>query len=464
MAVKVETERKPGSQVVLSVEVPVDQVSKSIEQAYSRLAPRVRIAGFRPGKAPRPMIERQIGWSALRQEALDQLLPTAYNAALDEAGLDPIDVPKVEVEQFDRDAPFRFKATVSIKPEVTLKDYKDIRVPKPQTEVTDTEVNEAIERLRLRFAELHEVERPVQKGDFLTADLHMLKGGATLVGESQTDAQMEVDPERLLTGLAEGLYGQVKGDTRDIRITLPQDYPKADLAGSNVVFRVTVKSIKERTMPPLDDELAKLIGRGQDLAELRQEVRDDLQEAAARADQQRFENDVLKALGDRVDVEIPEALIDREVNRNVRELELRLQEQGIRFDRYLQYTNSNVDVVRSERRPQALQKVRLELALETVAEREGLTVSDVEVDEAVNNALAEEDHAGHRHGDLRSADPVRAYFRHQLLMRKTIDYLSSVAAPESSATIEPPSEAKELESAGKSASGGERRARQKKGR
>ena len=146
MAVKVETERKPGSQVVLSVEVPVDQVSKSIEQAYSRLAPRVRIAGFRPGKAPRPMIERQIGWSALRQEALDQLLPTAYNAALDEAGLDPIDVPKVEVEQFDRDAPFRFKATVSIKPEVTLKDYKDIRVPKPQTEVTDTEVNEAIER------------------------------------------------------------------------------------------------------------------------------------------------------------------------------------------------------------------------------------------------------------------------------------------------------------------------------
>src|SRR5438132_546568 len=321
MAVKVETERKPGSQVVLSVEVPVDQVSKSIEQAYSRLAPRVRIAGFRPGKAPRPMIERQIGWSALRQEALDQLLPTAYNAALDEAGLDPIDVPKVEVEQFDRDAPFRFKATVSIKPEVTLKDYKDIRVPKPQTEVTDTEVNEAIERLRLRFAELHE------------------------------------------------------------------------------------------------------------------EVRDDLQEAAARADQQRFENDVLKALGDRVDVEIPEALIDREVNRNVRELELRLQEQGIRFDRYLQYTNSNVDVVRSERRPQALQKVRLELALEAVAEREGLNISDAEVDDAVRQALEEDQQLARKAEDLQTADPVRNYFRHQLLMRKTIDHLTAAASSEASDTM-----------------------------
>ena len=173
---------------------------------------------------------------------------------------------------------------------------------------------------------------------------------------------------------------------------------------------------------------------------------------------------MLKALDERMEAEVPEALIEREVSRRIRELETRLQEQGVKMDRYLQYTNTSLDVLKAEQRPQAVQKVRLELALETVAEREGLTVSDVEVDEAVNNALAEEDHAGHRHGDLRSADPVRAYFRHQLLMRKTIDYLSSVAAPESSATIEPPSEAKELESAGKAASGGERRARQKKGR
>src|SRR5919198_2346903 len=125
-AVKVETERKPGSQVVLSVEVPEDQVASSIERAYQRLAPRVKVAGFRPGKAPRPMVEREIGWPTLRQEALDLLLPTAYNSALDEAGLDPIDVPRVEVEQFERGIPMRFTATVSIKPEITLKDYKDI--------------------------------------------------------------------------------------------------------------------------------------------------------------------------------------------------------------------------------------------------------------------------------------------------------------------------------------------------
>ncbi len=435
MAVKVETERKPGSQVVLSVEVPAEQVASSIDQAYARLAPRVRIPGFRPGKAPRPMVERHIGWAALSREARDLLIENGFVAALNETGLDPIDTPRVEPEQIERGAPFRFKATVSVKPEVTLKDYTDIRVPKPQTEVSDAEVDEAIERLRLRFAELHEVDRPVQKGDFLTADIHMLKGGATLIGESQTDAQMEVDPERLLTGLAEGLYGQNKGDIRDIRVTLPADYPKADLAGSKVVFRVTVKSIKERTLPPLDDELAKLVGRGQNLAELRQEVRDDLQEAAARSDQQRFENEVLKAVGERVDVEIPEALVDREVNRNVRELELRLQEQGIRFDRYLQYTNSSLDVVRSERRPQAQQKVRLELALEAVAEREGLTISDAEVDEAVRQALEEDQQLARKAEDLQTADPVRNYFRHQLLIRKTIDHLTALAAPETSDTM-----------------------------
>jgi trigger factor len=462
--VKVDTERKPGSQVLLSVEVDADQVSKSIDQAYGRLAPRVRIAGFRPGKAPRPMIEREIGWPALRQEALDLLLPTAYNSALDEAGLDPIDVPRVEVQQFDRGQAMKFTATVSVKPEINLKDYKDIRVPHPQTEIADNDVDEAIERLRGRFAELHAVERPVQAGDFLTVDTHIVKSGAVLVGESQTDAQLEVDKERLIPGLAEGLIGQAIGDSRDIRLTLPADYPKKDLAGSDVVFRVSVKSIKERRLPALDDDLAQQVGRGQTLAELRQEVRDELQEAAHQADEQRFENDVLKALDERMEAEVPDPLIEREVNRRVRELELRLQEQGVKMERYLEYTNHSLDVLKAEQRPQAVQKVRLELALETVAEREGLTVSEAEVEEAVANALADEDHSGHRHQDLRTADPVREYFRHQLLMRKTIDYLSSVAAPESSDRMEPPSEAKELEGAGKSASRGERPTRGKKER
>ena len=462
--VKVDTERKPGSQVLLSVEVDADQVSRSIDQAYSRLAPRVRIAGFRPGKAPRPMIEREIGWPTLRQEALDLILPTAYNSALDEAGLDPIDVPRVEVQQFDRGQPMKFTATVSIKPEITLKEYQDIRVPRPQTEIGDPDVDEAIERLRGRFAELHAVERPVQAGDFLTVDTHILQSGAVLVGESQTDAQLEVDKERLIPGLADGLLGQAPGETRDIRLTLPADYPKKELAGTNVVFRVTVKSIKERRMPALDDELARQVGRGQTLAELRQEVGDELQEAAHQADEQRFENDVLKALDERMEVEIPEALVEREVSRRVRELELRLQEQGVKMERYLEYTNTSLDVLKAEQRPQAVQKVRLELALETVAEREGLTVSDAEVEQAVANALAEDDHAGHAHGDLRTADPVRAYFRHQLLMRKTIDYLSSVAAPEMSDTMEPPPPEGELASAGKSGSRSERRTRGKKER
>src|SRR5579864_783596 len=463
-AVKVETEKKPGSQVVLSVEVPVEQVSRSIDQAYSRLAPRVRIPGFRPGKAPRPMVEKELGWPTLRQEALDLLLPTAYDAALDESGLDPIDVPRVEIEQFDRGQPMRFKATVSIKPEITLGDYTDIRVPRPRTEVTEKDVDDAIDRLRERFAELHDVDRPVQLADFLTVDTHILKGGATLVGESQTHAQLEVDKERLIPGLAEGLVGQQLNESRDIRLTLPQDYPKKDLAGSEVTFRVTVKSIKERQLPPVDDELAQLLGRGQSLDDLRQQIQVELQDAAQRSDEQRFENDVLKALDERMRVEVPEALVDREVNRRIRELELRLQEQGVKMDRYLEYTNTSLDVLRSQQRPQAVQKVRLEMALEAVAEREGLTVSDEEVEAAVNAALAEDPDVARRARELRTADPVRAYFQHQLLMRKTIDYLSSLAAPESresSDTMEPAADpsAPQLAAPAASVPAGERKER-----
>lgn len=437
MAVKVETKRKEGSQVVVSIEVPPDQVASSIERAYARLAPRVRIPGFRPGKAPRPLVEKEIGWQALRQEAIDLLLPTAYNAALDEAGLDPIDVPRVEVEQFDRGLPFRFKATLSVKPEVTLNEYRDIRVARASTEVSEGQVDDALERLRQRFAELASVERPVQKGDFLTVDIHVLKGAAVLVGESQRDAQLEVDPARLLPGLAEGLLGQRTGETRDIPLKLPDDYPKPALAGSSVAFRVTVKSIKEKRLPPLD-ELANLVGRGENLDELREEIRDDLREAAIAAAQQRFESEVLKALSERVQIEVPEALINREINRQVRDLELRLQDQGVRLDRYLEYTNTSLDVLKAERSPQAAQKVRIELALEAVAEREGLTVSDAEVEDAVNTAVNEDRQLARKVDELKNADPVRAYFRHQLLIRKTIDFLSSLAAHEGSDTMGAP--------------------------
>lgn len=438
MAVKVATEKKAGSQVVVSVEVPADQVGSSIDRAYQRLAARVQIPGFRPGKAPRPMVEKEIGWPALRREAIDLLLPEAYNAALDEAGLDPIDVPSVEVEQFDRGQPFRFKATVSVQPEVTLGDYRDIRVAKPHTEIAEADVDDALERLRLRFAELHDVDRPVQQGDFLVVDTHIMKSGAVLIGESQTNAQLEVDKERLVPGLAEGLIGLRLNETRDIRVSLPEDYPKRALAGQDVTFRVTLKSMKERRLPALDDEFAKQVGRGQTLAELRQEVRDELQETAVRSDQQRFENDVLKALGDRVQVDVPDAMVDRDVTRQLRDLELRLQEQGLRLDRYLEYTNTNLDVLRAERRPQAAQKVRLELAMAAVAEREGITVSDSEVDEAVHKALQEDPHPEHQREDFRTADPVKAYFRQQLLIRKTVDYLSSMAAQQPSDTMGAP--------------------------
>ena len=472
--VKVDTERKPGSQVVLSVEVDADQVSRSIDQAYSRLAPRVRISGFRPGKAPRPMIEREIGWPVLSTEARDALIQAAFSAALDETGLDPIDAPRIEPEQLQRGGAFRFKASFAVKPEVALGEYRDIRVPRPRTEMGDTDVDQELERQRLRFAELHAVERTVQQGDFLTVDTHILKSGAILIGESQSDVPFEVDPQhQRVHGLAEGVVGQSIGETRDIRVTLPTDYTKRDLAGAQVAFRITVKEIKELRLPPLD-ELPQLVapnrvGRdpvtSQTLDDLRHEIREELQEAASQADEQRFENDVLKALDERMEAEIPEAMIERELNRDIRQLELRLQEQfGMRLESYLQQTNRSLEVLRAERRQQAVQKVRLELALETVAEREGLTVSDAEVEEAVTKALSEDEQTRRRTQDLRTADPVRAYFRHQLLMRKTIDFLRTVAAPEPSDTMEPPSVAKELEGAGKSASRGERQTKGKKER
>jgi trigger factor len=206
------------------------------------------------------------------------------------------------------------------------------------------------------------------------------------------------------------------------------------------------------------------VGRGETLAGLREEVRTELQDAADSADEQRFENDVLKALDERLQVEVPEALIDQEIDRRLRELELRLQEQGIKVDRYLEYTKTTVEALRAEQRPAAVQKVRLELALATVADRAGIEVPDSEIEAALDAALTEDQQATRRARDLRTADPVRAYFRHQLLMRKTIDYLADLAAPDSSDTIGAPTEAGESEATAEPALKGQKRGAGKKER
>jgi trigger factor len=375
----VTIERLPGSQVSLRVEVPAASVEDAVDHAVRHLARRVRLPGFRPGKAPVPMVERAVGWPAVTRETLDEFVPAWYSAALSQGRIDAVGDPDLTLGDLERGAPFTFTATVTVTPEVELGDYTAIRVDEPRTEITDERVDEAIEEVRRRHGELTPVERPAEHGDVLRASMVMRRGGE-VVGGSEEERDVELDRDRLLPGLADGLIGLEAGGAHTVAITLPDDYPQEEMRGVEVGVDVSVSAVRERTLPPLDDSLAALEGGSATLAEMRDRLRTRLEEQAAAEDAERFEAEVLERFRDSAVIDIPEVMVDREVDRQVRDMELRLAQMGMRLDRYLELSGETIEQVRGTRREGAVQRVKLELVLQALAEAEGLDIDEADVE------------------------------------------------------------------------------------
>jgi len=377
----VTAERKPGSLVELRIEAPAAEVDAAVAQAIRRLGTRVRIPGFRPGKAPAQIVERVIGWEPIKQEAIDALLPDMYSRALDQEHVDPVGEPDVKLGELERGQPFSFTASVAVLPEVELGAYLDeLRVDEEKTEITEDKVDEIIEELRRRHSDLVRVDdRPVQAGDVLRATLTMRRDGEVIGGE-QEERDVEVDRERLLPGLADALVGLNAGDTHTAELTLPEDYSREELRGAKVQVEVQIHEVRERHLPPLDDSLATLDNHGSTLEELRAHYRQRLEEVAAREDEDRFEAAVLSALRDRVSVDVPEALVDREIDNQLTEMQMQLAQAGLQLERFLEYSGQSVEQVRGERREGAVQLVKLDLALQALAKAEGIEVDEADVE------------------------------------------------------------------------------------
>jgi trigger factor len=379
--IAVAVEHQPDSRVQLRVEAPPSELENAITAALRRLAGRVRLPGFRPGKAPAAMVERAVGWEAVRQEAVDALLPELYTRALDQAGVQPVDEPQVDLETVERGQPFVFTATVTVRPEVDLRDYRTLRVEVPATEVTDEQVEEMVEELRRRNSELRDVERPAQSGDVLRSTLVMRRNDELLSGEDEQDRDLDIDRERLLPGLADALIGLEAGAERSFQLTLPDDFSREDLRGAIVDVDVSVSAVRERILPPLDDALAALDERAgvTALEELRAYYRRRLEEVSVERDREALEASALEALRDHVGIQIPESMVEREIDRQVADLDARLQSMGMPLDRYLEYSGTTVEKLRGERREGAVQRLRLELALDALAQAEGIEVDEAAV-------------------------------------------------------------------------------------
>jgi len=414
----VNVERKPGSLVSLRVEAPADEVAAAVSASLRRLASRVRVPGFRPGKAPGPIVERAVGWDAVRQETVEHLVPDLYRRAVDQAGIEPVGDPELAVDDVERDRPLIFTATVTVKPEVTLGDYASTRVPFETTEIDDAKVDEALEQVRRRHAGLVEVERPAQVGDVLRCTLVMRRGDEVLSGESMEERDLELDRETVIPEIVDGIVGLSAGEQRSFEATLPQDYRREELRGATVTVDVSVISVRERELPPLDDSLAALDGNGTTLQELREHLREQLSTAAAENDRERHESKVLSGLRDLTRVDVPEVMIDREIDRQLSDLEYRLGAIGLPFDKYLELSGQTVEKLRGERRAGAVERVKLELALDALAAAEGLEVDEAQVEREVAGLAAGSKLDGVRRrrlGDLARHDLIRRAAANRML-------------------------------------------------
>jgi trigger factor len=373
--VKTSAEEIGKNKVRLTVEVPQADVEQLLGRTYRRLAKEVRVPGFRPGKAPRAVIDQRLGRDFVRNEALKELLPEVYAEAVQSSDLDVVAPPSIDVKNFEDGTDLTFEAVVETRPTPELKEYSGLPANKPPADVTDADVDEQLERLRVRFASLEVTERPLRKEDFALIDLTTYRHDETIDELTAKDLLIEVGAEMVVSELDTELEGKRKGDILKVNATLAERF--GERAGWQVGMQVLVKETKSRKLPDLDDEFAKTVSEFETLDELRADIRERLGEMKqAQADEVLRQN-VLEAFVDKgVEVDLPEGMVNMEVDGLVTNLAQVLAAQGASLERYMEVNDLDADALRSRLREQAERNITLRLGLEAVALAEGLEASE----------------------------------------------------------------------------------------
>lgn len=401
---EVSVERLAGSQARLTVEASAADVDRALVLALGHLGQQYKLPGFRPGKAPAAVVERAVGWEALRQHAIEDLLPEVWARAVAQAELEPVSRPDVSEVVLERGEPFRFTASVVIRPEVVLGDYRKIKVALSSVEVADADVDSTLEELRQRYAQLEDAgDREAIRSDVISAELTMHHNDQ-VVGTPAQLQTLDLERDDLLPGMADQLVGAKVGQAVEVTLTMPEEYAREELRGELVVITAEIKQIQAKELPALDDNLAAIAGQGENLAELRDFVRAQLAGEARLQAEQAQEAKALEELVAISRVEVPEVMIQAEIDRQIKDLELRLSASGISLEQLLASDDKQMEQMRGERRQPAVERVQLELILEDLARREKLEVSDREVDENLQRIFSK---GASKESRRRAREPLR---------------------------------------------------------
>ena len=372
-----QVEKLEKNMAKLTIEVSAEELEKAINDAYLKNKNKISIPGFRKGKAPRKMIEQMYGKEVFYEDAANALIPEAYEKALEECTEEIVSSPKVDVTQLEAGKPFIFTAEVALKPEVTLGTYKGVKVAKAEVEVTDAEVDAEIEKEREKNSRTVSVtDRAVKDGDMTVIDFEGFVDGVAFEGGKGENYPLTIGSGAFIPGFEEALIGAEIGVETDVNVTFPEDYQAEELAGKAAVFKCTVKEIKEKELPELDDEFASEVSEFDTLAEYKEDVKKKLAEKKETEAKNVKEDAVIDAIIAEAQMEIPDAMVETQQRQMVEDFAQRIQSQGISMEQYMQFTGMTTAKLIEQVKPQALKRIQSRLVLEAVVKAEGLTASE----------------------------------------------------------------------------------------
>lgn len=375
-------EKQEGNTGILTIEVPAEEVNAGLDKAFKKVVKEINVPGFRKGKMPRQMFEKRFGVESLYQDALDFILPDAYANAVEEAGINPVDRPEIDIETIEKNQPLVFTAKVIVKPEVELGEYKGLEAAKPDTEVSDEDIENQLKENQERLAELTVKEdEAIVEGDTAVIDFEGFVDGEAFEGGQGNDYSLEIGSNSFIPGFEEQLVGVKSGEEKDVEVTFPEEYHAAELAGKAATFKVKVSEVKGKELPELNDELAKEIDpEVESLDALRTKMKDSLIAEKKSAADATLRDELVQKAAENATIDIPHAMIHTEMDRMMSDFEQRLTQQGMNLELYFQFSGQDEAALREQMHGDAETRVRVSLTLEAIAEAENMQVTSEDID------------------------------------------------------------------------------------
>ncbi len=417
-------EKTENTKVKLEIEVAAPDVDTALAKAYRKVVKDVNLPGFRKGKVPRRILESRFGPEVLHEEALELLVPPAYEEALAEADIDPVGQPEFDLVQVEEGKPLLFNAIVEVIPEVELGEYKGLGAEKEEVAVDDLQVDQHIYMLREQNARLvPKEEGPVKDGDLVTIDFKGFVDGELFEGGEAENHSLEIGSKSFIPGFEEQLIGANVDEEKEVQVKFPDNYRKEDIAGKDAVFKVKIKQIKEKQLPDLDDEFVQEVSEFDTLEEMKVDLKEKMLKNAEEESKTKLEESLIEQVTAASTVEPPQTLVERQIDRMIGDLEGYLRYQGMELDQFLQLSGKSREELREDRRDEAVQRTRANLVLDAIAKKEGIKIEDSELDAKIDEIAASYNDDSARIRDILDKQGRLPVMKEELRIRRAIDLM-----------------------------------------